>query len=244
MAYESGICTPWINAEDLDCFADDLDEEATALLELAVSASNEVLFALSGSQYTGECTTTIRPTACSCCGRQECEYPGRWSDVTSAIGLGYFPVKSIGTVTVDGNVVAPTAYALEENYWLVRKDGYHWPCQQHRGLPNTEYGTWTVDIVHGEDPPSMGIIANRAFACELFMGLTGDASCALPKNVINITRLGVSVAVTDLTQALANRRTGVYAVDLFLQTYNKEDLEDSFAIGVPTVHPTVLKEIP
>jgi hypothetical protein len=244
MAYDSGICVPWITAADLTCDLPDPDTEG--IVALSVAAAVEVLFALSGSQFPGSCQDTVRPTSCGCfcgCGgRYRSAYPGRWSNVTDAIELGFDPIKSIGAITIDGVVLNPNAYRLEEEQWLVRQDGNLWPCSQRRDLATTEHGTWSVVVNHGEDPPSMGIIAAKAFACELIKTqVPSVGKCELPKRTQTIARTGLSVVVRDPFEFLNERRTGVYEIDVFLETYNPEDLEGNFAIGIPEDLPTVIR---
>lgn len=57
-----GPCSPWITGEDLTDFCGLTDVGSdTALLDEFADAVSEILYALSGRQFDGECTATVRP---------------------------------------------------------------------------------------------------------------------------------------------------------------------------------------
>jgi hypothetical protein len=51
----------------------------------------------------------------------------------------------------------------------------------------------------------------------------GDDSCALPQRVTSVSRQGVSYTILDNQEFIAELRTGLYAVDLFLKVANPDN---------------------
>jgi hypothetical protein len=139
------------------------------------------------------------------------------------IQLWHRNVTSIMDVTVDGVTLAPSAYRLWRNR-LVRIDGGAWPECQDATVANGEIGTWSVSYRHGLTVPYGGRVAAGILACEIAKALCGDTSCALPKRVQSVTRQGVSVAFLDPQDFLAEGKTGIYAVDLWLHQVNPNRL--------------------
>lgn len=220
----SDWCTAWTQVSDLDCSA---SPSAAAALVFAT----DVLFELSGRQYTGSCVHTVRPTVQQrCAGRWGLDYspeywrqlPGNyaWSDPYYAVDLGLFPIRAVSQVRIDGSVLSTGSYRVDQQRYLVRTDGQPWPNAQERMKANTEVNTWEVTLTAGADPPAGGVIAVKELACELAAAVDGSDTCRLPQRVTQVTRQGVSFVMTDLMEFLAKGHTGLYNVDLFLISVN------------------------
>jgi hypothetical protein len=127
-------------------------------------------------------------------------------------------------VRVDGEVVPPSEWMLDEHRYLVgllKADGSPrvWPCCQRLDMDGDQPGTWEVSIVHGGLPPRGGVMASASLACELLKAMGPDAKgCRLPKRVTSITRQGVSVAVLDPLTLFADGLTGLPEVDLWVSS--------------------------
>ncbi len=62
----TGPCEAWCSPEDvLACCAGEITSD-TAVLEDSCMAATELLYALSGRQFTGDCTQTVRPCVDGC----------------------------------------------------------------------------------------------------------------------------------------------------------------------------------
>lgn len=143
-----GPCRPWVEAEDVDeCCDVEFDSSTQVSLEDAADVASEILYELSGRQFTGLCgPLTVRPCrpTCRCWGEgQTVMTPsgqitwlpteGYWSwwdaserrnscgcGCDSRIKLEGYPVVAIVQVKIDGSPVAPSEYRLDGNRWLTR----------------------------------------------------------------------------------------------------------------------------
>lgn len=226
MAAPNFAVAPWATTADLCSPCDDYAFDV-ALLEDCLQAATDVLFVLSGQRYTGAVTDVVRPSS-SCahlgprhgdrCGA--CGWPAR-------LRLPRTPVVSITEVKVDGAVVAPARYRVE-NYrdlvYLPESDSSttrHWPLIQRLELAVTEDDTWQVTYVAGVDPPAIGRRAAAELGCQLALACQPETvgECQLPRGIVNVARQGVTVALADPTRLAELFRagsTGLPVCDLFL----------------------------
>lgn len=78
-----------------------------------------------------------------------------------------------------------------------------------------------ITYSYGTPPPAAGRMAARALAIEFAKLWGGRADeCELPDRVTQVTRQQVSWTILDNQDFIADLRTGVYSVDLFLKTAN------------------------
>jgi hypothetical protein len=135
--------------------------------------------------------------------------------------LSGYPVQIITEVKIDGDVVAPSSYRLDEGRFLTRLDGDHWPSCQDLSLADTEEGTFSVSYGYGASPPEIGIKAAAQLACELYKACSGEA-CALPARVTRAVRQGVTYEMNAFRfDPIAKAwKTGLPLVDAFLNAYN------------------------
>ena len=239
----SVLCTPWVTADQLE---DRCDVPAIASVfdeETAVQIASEILHVLTGRQYPGICSETLRP----------CPSPG-YLPQDSALPFGWYPIRiggqwlnsgwcgchssadcgcacipqlelgrddvlTVDQVLIDGAVLGAANYRLDHNRWLVRIDDSTWPCCQDLTEPTTETGTWSVTITYGRPIPSSLENAAMVLACELVKAKVG-VDCALPARVQTLTRQGVSMALLDPQEFLSQGRTGLYEVDLAIAAFN------------------------
>lgn len=231
-----GPCSTWATSDDLCSPCSDYVGDMDTYL---VQAS-ELLYYLSGQQFSGACEETIHP-----CSQVYGGHPTQFEPFMSAplrglhpeqpfpwTGCGHdsacncpgFPaiklprgnIQFVSEVVLDG--VSYTEYdGLFElqGGLLIRIDGDRWPtCDE----------TFTVTYTHGIDPPAIGVKAAGILACELFLACEPDAiegaKCRLPKNVSAISRQGVSVLFERLTRTGGPFRFGIWEVDVFLEAYN------------------------
>ena len=253
----SVLCTPWITTTQLDEWCS-IPAVATAFdEENAVQAASEILHILTGRQYPGICSETLRP--CPSPGYlPDSGFPFGWYPIrlggvwlnsgwggchTSAdcscatipqLALGRDDVQTIDQVLIDGVILDPGAYRLDHNKWLVRVDGDNWPCCQDLTEPTTETGTWSVTVTYGRPVPTSYQNAAAVFACELVKAHVG-VECALPARVQTLTRQGVSMALLDPQEFLSFGRTGLYEVDIVIATANPHGLRRRATAWSPEV---------
>lgn len=207
----------------------------------------EILWAASGRQF-GLCTKTYRPCTVGCEGDpqiNEWDLIGvkpmvTWDPlrggVFAMISCGCFGntcsctrleqfelwdrhVRSIVEVTIDGEVLDADAYRLSKNR-LIRIDGESWPLCQDWTVDGDQVGGWTVKYVYGRPTPYGGRVSGGILASELAKAVCGDETCQLPRRVQTVTRAGVTVGFVDPMQFLGEGKTGLYEVDLWLQSVN------------------------
>lgn len=151
---------------------------------------------------------------CGVCGdRCACEY-------TESVRLPY-PTESVEEVRENGQVLSPSSYSLEEGRFLVRTDGGKWPARQNLNEPPGSPRTWEVDLRYGIEVPEGGQVAAGLLAVEVVKALTSDPTCSLPQRIQSVTRQGVTIAVMDDFESLADGKTGIWLVDSWMASVNK-----------------------
>ena len=264
-------CAPWAVPADIT-EVDPTQLPLQSHLADCLQAASDVLFQLTGKQFSGSCTDTVRPNARMLSrdhgrpisspawftsGNGFGYYSGgsmlgygysRWGWYTCnqeedpsgfmipSIGLGVFPLTSIIEVKIDGAVVDPTTYRIDDNRNLVRvvnpaeviddtpPPGFGWPCTQRMDLPDTEVNTWSVTFTYGVPPPVSGKLAAAELGFQLYLGSTPPSqalgACRLPQRVTSITRQGMSAVVLDPLVFLDQGRTGLTRCDYFIESVN------------------------
>jgi hypothetical protein len=218
-----GICTDWLQPEDICA-----DEENIELAQAMVNAATSWVFRATCSQFTGICTSEIRPasTGIRRCG-SSINMPFFTGDrLTVAADSGpvrmdltpWVPgvIREIDAVFVDGDVIDPENYWLANGRWLVPlEDGLLWPWPtQNLNLPSTEDSTWEVLVTHGNPPPAEILEATADLARELLAKCTGGA-CNLPDNATSLTKDGMSIQLSVPTDG----KTGLPFVDSVMMLY-------------------------
>lgn len=143
---------------------------------------------------------------CSCRASQEILLPG--------------PVASVTEVMIDGAILDPSAYRLDNGSILVRIDGDAWPECQDMDLANDAVGAFTVTYQRGTEVPAAGLMAAGELACQYAKACTGSGDCQLPAQLASLSRNGVQVEVADPSEFLENGLTGLANVDLWIRSVN------------------------
>lgn len=132
-----------------------------------------------------------------------------------------YPVAEIEQVMVDGAVLDPSAYRVDDWRKLVRIDGGEWPRCNNLNLADTEVGTWSVTASYGEQVPTLGSLAVGELASQIYLRCTGGKGCTLPAATVQqVTRQGVTKVFFDANTAFKSSKIGLYYPDLFIATYN------------------------
>lgn len=223
---DSGCCATW----------DDYPPETqTAAIEYA----SLVLWAATGRRF-GLCEITVRP-----CGRVKgTSMPpwgwgsfwlgGVWYPFIGEDGLwrncgchgfcncrpqceAYLPgpVDSVTEVLVDGVVVDPSQYEVQDHSWLVRTEGDCWPH-----CPDLSIGeAFEVTYVRGQAVPSPLLNAAGTLACEFAKACAGEP-CRLPGRLAVIARQGVTASFVDVDRLFDRGMTGLVEVDQVVAALN------------------------
>lgn len=226
----AGPCTPWTDADAVLAIEDYSNLDRVVLDEM-VAVGSEILYDLSGRQFSGVCTDVVRP----CARNGWCDYPTGWSWVPtwgacacarsacscglSSITLGAYPLREITEVLIDGAVLTSAAYRIDDRRNLVRVDGDAWPYAQDLALPTTAENTFQVAFEWGQAPTPAGVLAAKVFAAELTLCMTGKEN-RLPARVQTAVREGFTVSMLDPMTFIDDGKTGLYLVDLFLHAKN------------------------
>lgn len=166
-----------------------------------------------GGEWTGSCGCGQGP-ACGC-------------TTLSELTLNGWPLLSVTEVVIDGNVLDPNLYRVDDWQRLVRLRGAEtsvqsWPACQQLDLPTTDPDTFEITFEYGQAPPDAGKHAAASLACQLALACAGSSDCRLPQRVQSVTRQGVSMVLLDPLTFFDDGRTGLYDVDLFLAAYGPQ----------------------
>lgn len=165
--------------------------------------------------------------------------PGDCCGWLSRVKLSGYPVTEILEVKIDGNVIPPEDYRLDNYKWLTYMDApdgskRRWPRCQNLAADDTEPGTFSVEYAHGILPPRIGLDAAVQLACAL---AREDEDCELPPGTTEVQRQGVTIALAlrassrrgELPPSLA----GLTLVKSFLATVNPNGLTRRSAFYSP-----------
>lgn len=228
----------------------DVSCESPTVTGEAVTLATEILWGLSGRQF-GLCEVTLRPCRKSCSqvpwsGSTGLEWAGEswlgpalisgaWFNVIcdrctgdcscstiSEVSLPA-PVHEVTQVKVDGDILATSAYRLDDSRRLVRTDGDDWPRCNDMALDDTEDGTWSVTADYGIPVPEGGEWAVGELACQLIRARLGE-ECRLSPQVTQLVRQGVTMEFPSISEMLKDGLTGLYLVDMFIATWNPNGL--------------------
>lgn len=252
------LCSTWITGADVAaCGPDDLGvgTDVTQLDDAAYDASF-ILWELAGRRFPGDCVATVRPCRdqCGCWpgfvyGAGLGPWPvwgwgydsivGGWTwfnrdggrcgcGSVSEVLLAGYPILEVTEVKIDGAIVDPAEYRLDDRRKLVRLDDpgppvvtRRWPACQNITLPDTETGTWSVTYRWGGAPPPLGRMAAAQLARELWKACQPGLTCALPSKVTKVTKQGVTYErVIPIAAMLRKGSTGLPVVDAFIATVN------------------------
>jgi hypothetical protein len=273
-----GPCAPWASSQDVwNCCGQPMVTIAgdTCPVDFSSEAymASELLFELSGRLYAGACEKTVRPCGKQLCGLQilsrghiiggwdwgDFGWTGSWWGYggTNACGchpldyvlLSGYPVREITEVKIDGVVVNPATYRLDDRRYLVRMRDpldpdtpLFWPACQLMDLNDDQDGTFSVTYRYGQDPPVSGTRAAAALACQLHRACEGGGDCEIPANAVRVTRQGVTI---DRNATIAwfygkndenGWQTGIPAVDAFLNAFNKAGMQQRPRTWSPDGH--------
>lgn len=162
--------------------------------------------ALVGGQWLNiTCNSCVQ--ACSCTFLERIQLP--------------YPVAEVLEVRVDGEVLAPEAYRVDNYKHLTRIDGGRWPACNDLNLDADQPGTWEVTARYGTEVPRLGQLAAGELATEIVKRCVGANGCRLPSTTVQrIDRQGVTKILFDADTAFRSGKIGLLYPDLFVSTFN------------------------
>lgn len=256
-----GPCQSWIDCGDVrDACAD--AEGDDALLDGIAAMASQLMFEISGRQFTGNCERTVRPcsdTGNACWGLGAwwgwSGWPWAWTwdgytwgwfdgagchcncGTLSRVMLPGYPVTAITEVKIGGVVVDPATYRLDQWQYLTRM----------RDAANPDVPLfWPACQVLDLDDTEPGTwsvsyragvappLAGKAAAAALACELLPGADCKLPSGATGIVRAGLTIdRLQPLSAMLRAGATGIPQIDAFIAAYNPSGLRRRPTIWSP-----------
>jgi len=238
----------------------EVSAESAPITGYAVAMATDLLWSMTGMRF-GLCNVTLRPCRRDCYDTfpdgwgmwpQPALIGGQWFNLTcggcfgdcSCSSVSDFvlpsPVHQILDITIDGTPMVTGSYRLDNNRIVVRTDGGVWPACNDLSVDDGQPGTWTVTATFGEPVPDGGVLAMGELICEIIRGATGG-DCRLPAGVTQLIRQGVTIQYPDIGEMFRRGRTGLYLVDMFINTWNPYALRQrsrTYNVDRPTARRT------
>ena len=256
-----GPCQSWIDCGDIraNCDTDGDDDLLNGFADMA----SQLMFEISGRQFTGNCERTVRPVndQQACWGNGTNNYwgwsgwPWAWTwdgvtwgwydqlgchcscDALSRVLLPGYPVTEIQEVKIGGVVQDPATYRLDEYQWLTRMRD---PAEPN--IPLFWPSCQVLDL-NDTEPGTFSVtyksgiappLAGKQAAAALACELLPGADCKLPSGAVRIVRQGLTIdRLQPLAQMLISGATGIPLIDVFIAAYNPSGLRRRPAIWSP-----------
>lgn len=250
------ICSAWATTADLpgDPNAKGINP---AVMDDALLIASTILYNLTLQQWPGWCSDIVRPTSryaspdtmnasrfnvpwsCSCRGRDQYQ-PG--CTALSQITLGEGPITSIVEVKIDGEVVPPERYRVDDYRWLVYQPDPDdasgrrgWPCCQRMDLPDDAVGTFSVHYTVGTPPGRGGVRSAASLAWQLALLWTPElaSECIITGKVTSMSRQQVTMTVNDPSAMFDKGGVGLSDVDLWISSVLRGHSTRRAAVVIP-----------
>ena len=239
---------------DPACLTDQWDALAPDVQERASALASSTLRRLTAYRVGG-CPITVRPLLQT----NSCFIPsdpysgyafgsltpgmnaqGRWVNAASPRPCEVYlpsPVGRVDEVKVDGTVLDPTTYEVQNGNLLVwtATGECPWPPTQDVSRPDSEAGTFSVTYMNSYPVDSLGAYAAGVLAMEFAKACTGT-KCRLPAGVTTIVRQGITMEVTP--GAFPDGYTGIREVDAFIALWNPRAARQATSVWTPDGHRT------
>ena len=251
---EYGVC-PWpmdpvcVDSEDWEALITD-----APLYARAVALASMALQQLTGRRVGG-CPITVRPCKPSACasfpdfygagsgpGWTPANLGGVWSNCGGCAGCTGTacevelpaPVGRVDEVTVDGVVIPPADYRVENAKYLVWQGAgpCPWPNVQDMSLQPGEPGTFTVTYLNAYPVDRIGAQSAAILALEFAKACDpANQDCALPPGTVAVVRQGVSYEIQP--GLFPGGYTGIRSVDAYVADWNPNNLRQGATVWSP-----------
>lgn len=218
------FCEPWTTADKLCCpdvVGTDCEtgDEVPAVYvwndDELIEAATGILFRATCRLYPGYCQHVVRPCVECRCQRSPCDCGRRYPYIDLQ---DKYAVISVDEVLIDGVVLDPSEYRLDDHHRLVRLNGGCWPTCNDLIAEPTEPQTIQVTYTAGRRPPIELQMAAAELACEMKRACNGG-DCVFPRNVQSVSRQGITINMQALEAAVGQFGTGLAFVDATVQQY-------------------------
>lgn len=241
---------------DTACFTDEWDTFSQEVQTRAIALASSTLERLTAYRVRN-CPVTVRPCKAGCstgspyvpaygnfffdphingfgnwvnsCG---CTVSCSCSPLCEVVLPG--PVGRIDSVKVDGQVISPSKYRVDNGNTLVwtGAETCPWPICQEMRLPDTEVGTFSVTYLNAFPVDSLGSYAAGVLSMEFAKACAGNR-CNLPTGVTHVVRQGITMEIAS--GAFPGGLTGLREVDTFLALWNPGQLTRPTGVWSPDV---------
>lgn len=269
-APRSTVCEPWATAADVYAAGEKYAGLDAYTLADWLEVSSSLLWRKTGKRYPGVCTDLVRPCGRSYGSRNAPVWHGAAGDLgdgggdwrwfsswgycgcdrplgrgcscsgPSQITLGRTPIVEILEVTIDGDVLDPGEYRVDDFRWLVRlpdSDGtrHSWPCCQRLDLPLTDEDTFGILFSYGRTPPPEGVLAAAIVAGEFALDASG-LPCNLPAELTRASRQNLDFAIVTPSSDVWEQMP--LPVRMAVETMNPHGLDRSPKVWTPDLDPS------
>lgn len=142
------------------------------------------------------------------------------------------PVGDIEWVQIDGEIISPTKYRVDNGNRLVSLDpDLIWPARQDIHLAADAVGAFAISYYQGAAPDELVSSAAGHLAVEFYKGATKDKDCRLPRRVTEVSRRGTTYQVDQ--GLFSDGLTRIPEVDAVIMILNPNKLKMKPRIVVP-----------
>ena len=192
---------------------------------------------------TEEATTIAEGIVVALCGSRWTYPPVRMVDTyplpqSGRLILSGRPVRTIHSVTVEGELLDPSKYKLRNGTTLYL-DRYRVDCCRGR-LKEVD-----VDYTYGVvELPAILRRAVDVMAEQIVLADADSDNCKIPERVTSVSRQGVSWTLIDPQDFLQDGRTGIYEVDIAIKTLNPHNARRRARVFTTDVAAPPIRRIP
>lgn len=133
------------------------------------------------------------------------------------------PVGDVTEVTVDGEVLLPGSYFVENDTYLVRTLGLHWGSAEV-----------SVTYLNAHPVDTLGEHVGGVLAFEYLKMISGEKKCRLPSTVTSIARQGVTMELQ--TGMFPDGFTSIPEVDHYIVLWNPNGMKVKPRVYSPDLH--------
>lgn len=145
------------------------------------------------------------------------------------------PIGGVVEVWLNGAVLDPTAYRVDNGNRLVRVDGDCWPACQDLSQDAHGDAAFSVTYYLGAAPSDITLWAAGKLAAEFYAACTGG-ECSLPAGTISVARQGVNIQLE--AGMFPGGKTNIPEVDALIDAYNPYGLRVAPVIASPDTRRT------
>lgn len=238
----------------------DMSTIADPLMDMAKTWVAEILWSATGRRF-GLCDMLVRPCNRGCLNRLPLPMPtvmgdrsmwptpylygGQWFNSCGCIQYSDCscgplcelalpgPIDSITEVLIDGEVIDPATYRVDNHRLLVRLGGEEcWPRCQHMDANIDEPGSFAISYRRGTPVPEGGAYVAGIYLGEVLKQCIGDKSCRLPRNVTQVNRAGITTNFSAGGGKFAGL-TQLPEVDMWINLVNPNGLASASDVWSP-----------